>query len=352
MKPPIDLRSDTVTQPTDAMRRAMAEAVVGDDVYGEDPTVRRLEEESAAAMGCEAAVFVPSGTMGNQIAMHLHTRPGDEVLVEESSHMLHYEMGALAAISGAQVKPLPSRHGLLEPETVTAAIVRGVPYHSSTAALVVENTHNLAGGTLYDRGRLERLIAVARSQSLRLHLDGARIWNAATALSTTPDRLAAGFDSVMFCLSKGLGAPVGSLLCGKSDFIAEARRVRKMLGGGMRQVGVLAAAGLIALREGPRELEQDHRNAALLGSELSSLPGIEVVEPGPQTNILICRVPGSTPADLARTLAAEGVLAVPLVGERIRFVTHRDVNRAQVLEAARTIARVLSSALRNSSAAS
>jgi threonine aldolase len=347
----IDLRSDTVTRPNAEMRRAMAEAVVGDDVFGEDPTVRQLEEEAAAAMGKEAAVFVPSGTMGNQIALHLHARSGDEVLVEASSHVLHYEMGALAALSGAQVKPLPSRHGLLDPDTVEAAIVRDVPYQSRSAALVVENTHNLAGGTVYEPERLEGLVAVARRRGLRLHLDGARIWNAAAALGCAPDRLTSGFDSVMFCLSKGLGAPVGSLLNGSRDFIVEARRVRKMLGGGMRQVGVLAAAGLVALRQGPRLLEEDHRNAAVLAAELSSIEGIEVVEPGPQTNILICRVEGVAPADLVRTLAAEGVLAVPLVGERVRFVTHRDVSREQVLEAARRIARVLETTSSKPSAA-
>jgi threonine aldolase len=348
----IDLRSDTVTRPTAAMRRAMAEAVVGDDVFGEDPTVRELEEEAAAAMGKEAAVFVPSGTMGNQIALHLHTRRGDEVLCEASSHVLHYEMGALAALSGAQPKPLASRHGLLDPETVEAAIVRDVPYQARTAALVVENTHNLAGGTVYDLDRLDRLCAAAGRRGLRLHLDGARIWNAAVALGCAPSAIARGFDSVMFCLSKGLGAPIGSLLAGGRDFVVEARRVRKMLGGGMRQVGVLAAAGLVALREGPALLAEDHRNAALLARELSALAGIEVVEPGPQTNILICRVAGTAPADLIRSLAAEGVLAVPLAGERIRFVTHRDVTRAQIAEAARKIAHVLSSGLPKSSAAS
>jgi threonine aldolase len=337
----IDLRSDTVTQPDAEMRRAMAEAVVGDDVFGEDPTVRVLEEEAAAAMGKEAAVFVPSGTMGNQIALHLHVRRGDEVLVEASSHVLHYEMGALAALSGAIPKALPARHGLLEPETVEAAIVRDVPYQSRTAALVIENTHNLAGGTLYEVDRLERLQAVARRRGLALHLDGARIWNAATALGCAPADLARGFDSVMFCLSKGLGAPVGSLLAGGRDFIVEARRVRKMLGGGMRQVGVLAAAGLVALRQGPRHLAEDHRNAALLAAELSAIDGLEVVEPAPRTNILICRVAGVAPADVVRALAAEGVLAVPLVGERVRFVTHRDVTREQVLEAAAAAARVL-----------
>ena len=338
---PIDLRSDTVTRPNAEMRRAMAEAVVGDDVFGEDPTVRRLEEEAAAAMGMEAALFVPSGTMGNQIALHLHVRRGDEVLCEASSHVLHYEMGALAALSGAQPKPLPSHHGLLDPEAVEAAIVRDVPYQSRTTALVVENTHNLAGGTVYDLDRLERLRAVARRRELRLHLDGARIWNAAAALGCAPSEIARGFDSVMFCLSKGLGAPVGSLLCGGRDFIVEARRVRKMLGGGMRQVGVLAAAGLVALRDGPRALEEDHRNAALLAGELSTMDGIEVVEPGAQTNILICRVPGGATADLVCALATAGVLAVPLHGDRLRFVTHRDVTREQVLAAARTIGRVL-----------
>ena len=246
----------------------------------------------------------------------------------------------------------PAENGILSAEQIRGAVKPYAYYRSDLAAVVLENTHNLAGGTVYPPEQVERLVAVGRRRGLRVHLDGARIWNAAIALSTTPDRLTGGFDSVMFCLSKGLGAPVGSLLCGSRDFIVEARRVRKMLGGGMRQVGVLAAAGLVALHDGPGELAEDHRNAALLASELSSLSRIEVVEPGPQTNILICKVAGMAPADLIRTLAAEGVLAVPLVGDRIRFVTHRDVNRAQVLEASKKIARVLSSGVPKSSAAS
>ena len=238
---PIDLRSDTVTRPDDAMRAAMAAAVVGDDVFGEDPTVRALEEEAADRLGLEAGLFVPSGTMGNQIAIHLHTRRGDEILCDAQSHIILYEMGGLAAISGVQPRPLPSSDGLLVAAEVEAAIVQEVPYQSRTTAIVVENSHNLAGGTVYPVERIRALTELASLRGLKIHLDGARVFNAAVALDCQVADLTAGFDSVSFCLSKGLGAPVGSILCGRTDWILEARRVRKMLGGGMRQVGVLAA---------------------------------------------------------------------------------------------------------------
>lgn len=340
---PIDLRSDTVTRPDAEMRRAMAEAEVGDDVYGEDPTVRRLEEEAAAAMGTEAALFVPSGTMGNQIAVHLHTRPGDEVLCEALGHILNYEMGALAALSGVQPRPLAARHGLLEPDVVAAAIVRDVPYQSSTALLVVENTHNLAGGTVYEPDRLRDLIDTVKERGLGVHLDGARIFNAAVALGLPASQLTRGFDSVSFCLSKGLGAPVGSLLCGSRPFMTEARRVRKMLGGGMRQVGVLAAAGLVALRKGPARLAEDHEKARRLAEALASMPGIELLGPDLRTNILVCRLETTAAQTFADELARQGVLIVPLGEGRIRFVTHRDVSMEQVEEAIGVIDKVLTS---------
>jgi threonine aldolase len=338
---PIDLRSDTVTKPDAEMRRAMAEAEVGDDVYGEDPTVVRLEEESAAALGCEAAVFVPSGTMGNQIALHLHGTPGEEVICDALSHVFRFEMGAMAALSGLIPRTLHSAGGLLEPAAVEAAIVRDATFHARTGLIEVENTQNIAGGVVYDRPRLEGLLDVARRHELPIHLDGARIFNAAVALGTTAAALAAGFDSVMFCLSKGLGAPIGSLLCGPRDFIREAHRVRKMFGGGMRQVGVIAAAGLVALRKGPGRLAEDHENAGRLALALAELPGVELDPASVQTNIVVCRVTeeqGLAGSFLGR-LREGGVLASQVSADQVRFVTHRDVSRPQVDEAIERIRR-------------
>jgi len=343
----IDLRSDTVTRPDAEMRRAMAEAEVGDDVFGEDPTVARLEAEGAALVGQEAALFTPSGTMGNQIALHLHGRPGGEVICEERSHVVLYEMGAMAALSGLLPRTLPGDHGRLDPAAVEAAIAPEVTYRSRTVAIVAENTHNMAGGTVYRRPQLAALIAVARRHRLPIHLDGARLFNAATALAVSTASLAEGFDSVMISLSKGLGAPVGSLICGAKDFVYEARRVRKMLGGGMRQVGILAAAGLVALRKGPAGLAEDHANAAYLAGELAAIEGLEVDASAVETNILICRVtagwfPGGVPPEgpaaafLARAREV-GVLAVPVSRDQVRLVTHKDVPRPLVEEAVRRL---------------
>jgi threonine aldolase len=340
----IDLRSDTVTRPDPEMRRAMAAAEVGDDVYGEDPTVARLEEEAAAALGFEASVFVPSGTMGNQIALRLHGRPGDEVICDALSHIFRFEMGGMAALSGLMPRTLASPRGLLDPAAVEAVIDRDPTFHAWTGLLSVENTHNLAGGVVYDRPRLERLLDVARRNALPVHLDGARIFNAAVALGTSAAALAQGFDSVMFCLSKGLGAPVGSMLCGPRDFIREARRVRKMYGGGMRQAGVIAAAGLIALRKGPGRLAEDHENARRLALALAGLPGVEIDPALVQTNILVCRIgdigdtQGRSDAFLAR-LRDKGVLASQVSADQVRFVTHRDVTGPQMDEAIERIRR-------------
>ncbi|HKV12255.1 MAG TPA: low specificity L-threonine aldolase [Thermoanaerobaculia bacterium] len=331
----IDLRSDTVTRPDEEMRRAMAEAEVGDDVFGEDPTVLRLEEEAAAAVGLEAALFVPSGTMGNQIALHVHGRPGGEVICDTLSHIVSYEMGAMAALSGLLPRALPSPQGLLEPAAVEAAINPDVSYRARTVLIAVESSHNMAGGTLYDRPRLEAILEVARRHRLPVHFDGARVFNAALALGTTVPALSAGFDSLMFCLSKGLGAPVGSLICGSRSFVQEARRVRKMLGGGMRQVGVLAAAGRVALRKGPARLAEDHENAARLAQALAEIPGIELDPATVRTNIVIFRLtPETGPAmDFLGRLKEAGVLGVPVSRDQVRLVTHRDVSRERVDEA-------------------
>jgi threonine aldolase len=331
----IDLRADSVTQPDAEMRRAMAEAEVGDDLFGEDPTVRRLEEEAAAAVGMEAALFVPSGTMGNLIALFLHGRPGGEVICDSLCHILSYEMGGLSALAGLLPRALPSPQGLLDPAAVEAAIVPDVPYRARTVLITVENTHNMAGGTLYERPHLEAILDVARRHRLPVHFDGARVFNAALALGTTVPTLSAGFDSLMFCLSKGLGAPVGSLLCGSRPFIQEAWRVRKRLGGGMRQVGVLAAAGLIALRKGPARLAEDHEKAARLARALAEIPGIEIDPATVRTNIVIFRLaPEAGPAaDFAGRLKETGVLAIPVSRDQVRLVTHRDFSREQVDEA-------------------
>jgi threonine aldolase len=326
----IDLRSDTVTKPDAEMRRAMAEAEVGDDLFGEDPTVIRLEEEGAAAVGMEAALFVPSGTMGNEIALHLLGRPGGEVVCDAESHIVWYEASAMMVLSGLLPRTVPSARGLLDPEAVAAAIAPDAVYRAPTVLIEVENTHNMAGGTIYDRPRLDAILEVARRHGLPAYLDGARLFNAAVALGVPVASLAAGFDALMFSLSKGLGAPVGSLLCGSRDFIREARRVRKMFGGTMRQVGVVAAPGLVALRKGPARLAEDHENAARLARALSELPGVEIDPAAVQTNIVICRVTEGAAAAFVARLEEAGVLAVAIARDKVRFVTHRDVSGERI----------------------
>lgn len=343
----VDLRSDTLTQPDEAMRKAMASAVVGDDVFGEDPTVRRLEELAAESLGKDAGMFVPSGTMGNQIALHLHTRPGDEVICDARSHIVHYEMGAMAALSGIQPRTLASPGGILDPALVEAAIAREIPYQSRTELIAVENTHNLAGGTVYPLGVLSTLVDLAKRHGMKIHMDGARVFNAAVASNTAAATIVAGFDSVTFCLSKGLGAPVGSILCGEKGWVLEARRVRKMLGGGMRQVGILAAAGILALQEGPARLAADHEHASMLVDALEQLPGLSVEPAAPRTNIVICTLEGRSAQELSSLLAAEGVLSIPLTGGKLRFVTHRDVDRSGILHAIAVLRSVMATAPAN-----
>jgi threonine aldolase len=326
---PVDLRSDTVTRPDAAMRRAMAEAVVGDDVYGEDPTVRRLEEEGAAAVGCEAAVFVPSGTMGNQIALHLHGERGTEVVSDARAHVNEYEMAGAAAWSGLQSRTVSAADGLAEVDAWRAAIHPRSFFRARTSVMVLENTHNMAGGRAFDRRRLDPILALARANSLRVHLDGARLFNAAVALDRAPAALVEGFDSVMFCLSKGLGAPVGSLLAGERHWIDEARLVRKRLGGGMRQAGVLAAAGLEALRAGPGRLADDHRRARRLAEAVVEV-GFDLEPSAVETNIVIFgTAPGGAEAVVAE-LARRAVLCAPVSSSAVRFVTHRDVDDAAI----------------------
>jgi len=331
-----DFRSDTLTKPTPAMRRAMAEAEVGDDVYGEDPTVNRLQEMAASLLGHEAALFVPTGSMGNQIAIHLQAGPGDEVLLETSGHTVQFELGAMAAITGAMPRCLDGERGLLDADQVRGALRPDIYYLSRVRLLVLENTHNMGGGTLWPLDRYREVVGAARDAGLRVHLDGARIFNAAAATGRPASDWGREADTVMFCLSKGLGAPVGSLLCGKEGLIREARRVRKMLGGGMRQVGVLAAAGLVAIEEGIGRLSEDHALASRLAEGLKELGAAT----GPcDTNIVVAdlRERGVSAQEFLETLSRAGIKALAVGPAEVRLVTHRDVDPGDVeraLEAA------------------
>jgi threonine aldolase len=335
----IDLRSDTVTKPTPEMREAMAKAEVGDDVYLEDPTVNKLQECAAEILGKEAALFVASGTMGNQIAIRAHTNPGEEVIVEGHAHIYEFEMAAMAAVSGVLARPVPTADGILGWEDIRAAIRPKIYYRAQTGLIELENTHNMAGGTVYSKQEIDTICKHAHDAGLPVHLDGARIFNAATALRTDVSELVQGCDSVMFCLSKGLCAPVGSMLAGTKSFIERARSIRKMLGGGMRQVGVLAAAGLIALKKMPLRLAEDHQNARLLADLLSESPKLDVEPEKVRTNIFMVGVTrtGADSGELVGQLKKSGVLVSALDSMRLRLVTHHDVNREQITQAAAII---------------
>jgi threonine aldolase len=332
----VDLRSDTVTRPTAEMRAAMASAEVGDDVYGEDPTVNRLQERAAAVFQREAGLFVPSGTMGNQIAVRLHTRPGQEIITEQQSHIFNYEMAAPAALSGVFARAVPAPRGILTWDLIEPAIAPKIYYRAQTRLVALENSHNMAGGTVYTATEISAICAQAHARDLAVHLDGARIFNAAIALGTDVASLTTPCDSVMFCLSKGLGAPVGSMLVGSRAFIDEARSVRKMLGGGMRQAGILAAAGLIALDKMPPRLTEDHKNARRLAVLLSDVPSLDVDPPAVRTNIVIVgiRRTGLDSARLTVLLRERGILVGVVDRYTIRLLTHLDVNRRQVEHAA------------------
>jgi threonine aldolase len=338
----VDLRSDTVTQPTPEMRRAMAEAAVGDDVYGEDPTVNRLEQTAASVLGREAAIFVPTGTMGNQIAIKIHTQPGQEVICEERAHVFNWEMATLASFSGCMVRPVFAPAGNLTWEQVRKVVAPKIYYRAQTGLIVLENTHNMAGGTVSPVASMEEVCTQARALGIPVHLDGARIFNAATHLGRKVADITKSFDSVMFCLSKGLGAPVGSVLVGTRAFIDKARIHRKALGGGMRQAGILAAAGLIALEQGAQRLQEDHDNARFIAEALAQMPGVSIDLASVQTNILIFDItrPGVTATDVTRRLMEQNILASGINAQQVRLVTHRDVDRAactRAVDALRTI---------------
>jgi threonine aldolase len=325
---PIDLRSDTVTRPTEAMRRAMAEAEVGDDVYGEDPTVNRLEQRAAEIFGKEAALLVPTGTMGNQIAVRLHTQHGQEVICERRAHVVDWEMAMVSAFSGCQLRQVEGERGVLCWERIAAAIATPIYYRAQTGLIMLENTHNMAGGTVTPVAVLEEVWAGAKERGLPVHLDGARIFNAAVALDVPVAALTRGFATVMFCLSKGLCAPVGSLLVGSRALIDRGRSVRKMLGGGMRQAGVLAAAGVIALEEMPARLHEDHANARWMAEEIAEIDGCQIDLETVQTNIVIFRPMHGIATEMVAELKSRGVLCGTAGPEEVRFVTHRDVDRA------------------------
>jgi len=339
---PVDLRSDTVTRPSPAMRKAMAEAPVGDDVYREDPTVRELEEQVAALLGKEAALFVPSGTMSNQLCLRTLTRVGDEVICHEDAHILHYEGGSAAALSGLQLRPLAGENGVLLPDDVERAIRPPGEHFPRTGAVEMENTHNRCGGTVWPLPAMQAVAETAWARGVKVHLDGARLWNAHVATGVPLTAYAATADSVSVCFSKGLGAPVGSALAGTRDFVEEARRNRKKYGGAMRQAGIIAAGALYALKHNLERLCQDHENAVLLASYLREVPGLTIVHPV-QTNIVIAEVTGlgAGAADVVEALRREGVLCGAAAPDRVRFVTHLDVSTESVRAAGEIIVRVL-----------
>ena len=323
---PVDLRSDTVTRPTAAMKRAMMDAPLGDDVFGDDPTVLHLEALTAEVLGKQAALFVPSGTMANQVAVRCHTSPGDLVIMAEAAHVYQYEGGAPAMISGVLIRLLPAERGILDPAAVRDALPPDDVHFAPATLLCVENTSNRGGGSVYPLDRLDDLCAVAAEHGLSSHLDGARLFNAQVASGIPVARLARGFDTVSVCLSKGLGAPVGSVLCGSTETIHRARRVRKQLGGGMRQAGILAAAGVYALEFHVERLADDHARAMRLWQGLAD--GGWRVESAPETNMIYLRV--DDPVGMVSRLAQAGLQCAAVGPGRVRLVTHLDVDDAGV----------------------
>jgi threonine aldolase len=344
---PVDLRSDTVTKPDPRMRRAMAAAEVGDDVYREDPTINRLQETVAALLGKEAALFVPSGTMSNQLCLRTLTRPGDEVIVHEDAHVLHYEGGSAAALACLQLRPLRGALGVLDPAAVEEAVRPPGEHFARTGAVEMENTHNRCGGTIWPLEEMRAVAGVARRHGIGVHLDGARLWNAHVATGTPLTAYAAQADSVSVCFSKGLGAPVGSALAGTAAFVEEARHNRKRYGGAMRQAGILAAGALHALEHNLERLAEDHENARLLAHYLQQVAGLSLTHPV-QTNIVIADVSGLglTALEALEALQGGGVLCGAPGPVSIRFVTHLDVDRTQVERAGAVAARVLEAAAR------
>jgi threonine aldolase len=339
----IDLRSDTVTKPTPAMRKAMAEAEVGDDVYGEDPTVNALQGKVAELLGKEAAIFVASGTMANQLAIKAHTQPGDELIMEATSHPYNFEGGAIAAISGVQVYCIQGVRGILNASQIEAAIRPADHHYAVTRLVCMENTHNRGGGSIYHLRNMQEIFGVAKAKGLSVHLDGARLWNASVATGVKLKEYAQCADSVSVCISKGLGCPVGSLVAGSKEFVDRVHRFRKMVGGGLRQAGILAAAGIYALDHHVDRLKEDHDNAKRLALGLKEIRGIAVNPDHVETNIIIFGVAGtgmSSPA-VRDAMQKEGVLMNALPGNEIRVVTHLDVSRDDIDKALAAFKKVI-----------
>jgi threonine aldolase len=340
----IDLRSDTVTKPSEAMRKAMARAEVGDDVYGEDPTVNRLQEMAAAMLGKKAALFVPSGTMANQLSIRAQTQPGQEVIVESKSHIVRYEQGAAGALAGVQLHWVVGERGIMAADQIEAAIRPKDPHTIQTALICLENTHNSGGGTIYPLSTIEKIRTVASQRGIPMHLDGARLFNAIVATTLPPGSYTQHFETVSVCLSKGLGAPAGSLiLSNDSTVIEKARRFRRMYGGAMRQAGILAAAGIYALEHNVARLKEDHEHAKRLARKLQQLPAVLVNPQHVDTNIVIFDVVNHrlAPAEIVAALKREGVLINAVGGNSFRAVTHLDVSAKQIDEAVEAFARVL-----------
>jgi len=334
----IDLRSDTVTRPTPAMRRAMAEAEVGDDVLGDDPTVAALERRTAQILGKETAVYMPSGTMTNQVAVRTWTEPGDEIIIEAGAHTYFFESGGPAALSGVMCRLIQGERGLFTADQVRAVLRPANEHFPRTRLVCVENTHNRGGGTVWPIRQVAEVAAVAREAGLRVHLDGARLWNASVAAGVPEKDYAAHFDSVSVCFSKGLGAPVGSALAGTREFIARARRFRKMFGGGMRQAGIIAAGALYALEHHRERLAEDHANARRLAEGLAGLAGIEIDPATVETNIVVFLVTGMPAPRLIERMGKVGVLMLARDSTSIRAVTNLDVTRAQIEETLEKVA--------------
>ena len=337
----IDLRSDTVTKPTAAMREAIAGAVVGDDVLGDDPTVKALEKRVAEVLGKDSALYMPSGTMTNQVAIRTHTEPGDEIVCEANAHVYYYEAGAPAALSGVMCRLVEGRRGIFTPEQLQALLRPENVHHPRTKLVCLENTHNRGGGSIWPLEQMIEVEDLARARGLKLHLDGARLWNASAATGIPEREYANFFDSVSVCFSKGLGAPVGSALAGGAEFIARARRFRKMFGGGMRQAGIIAAGALYALENNRARLVEDHDNAASLARGIADLRGLQVNVREVETNIVIFRTPGRAAGKLVEQLAARGVLMLATGPESVRAVTSMEVSASDIAAAVEVIREIV-----------
>lgn len=345
VKAVVDFRSDTVTKPTQEMRDAMSKAEVGDDVYGEDPTIRRLEALGAQMAGKESAVFVPSGTMGNQVSILSWTGRGDEIILEEQAHIFMYEVGGPAVLSGVQARTIPGRHGVMDLDTLKGAIRKPNIHFPRTTLICLENTHNRSGGCILPLEYMKQVSDLARESGIAVHLDGARLFNAAVGLGVDAAEITGPVDSVQFCLSKGLCAPVGSLVAGPKDFVDRARKYRKLLGGGMRQAGILAAAGIVALEKMVSRLAEDHANAKLVAEALSQVPGLAIDMKSVQTNMVIVDIQGLgiTGDEFAALMKCYGVLFNVAFPYRVRIVTHHDVSRQDCQEGIRRICEAVGS---------